>query len=257
MTTGQFDTDSAALAQRLELQHRLSEFDLNAWIFDRLEAEPGHHCLDIGCGRGEQSLPLAERVGPSGSVTSADLSRASLDALEAEAKALGLDGRIRTIHTSHDDLAADHSGGPYDRIVSSYALYYVQDAEPLLASIRSLLAPGGRFLFCGPVHENNLALRKLVVAAGGDPQVLEPTRSSTFMVDTAPAICRQLFGTVEIARFENPVRFREPEEAIQYWRSHNLYDARLESAFAAAVEEAFAGGEFVNVKHGMAVIARP
>ena len=258
MTTGQFDTDSAALAQRLELQHRLSSFDLNGWIFDLLEPRPGDRCLDLGCGRGEQTLPLAERVGPDGSIVSVDLSGASLDALVAAARDRGVAERIRTVRMALDGVATGLDGGPFDRIVSSYALYYVNDPRPLFDKISKLLAPGGRFLFCGPAHENNLEVRRLVVAAGGDKGLLGPTRSSSFMVETGPASCERLFGRVETFRFANPVRFREAEEVVSYWRSHNLYDHRLEEPFRAAVEQAFeTAGEFVNVKHGTAVVATP
>ena len=37
MTIGALDKDSGALAKRLELQHRLSTFRLNDWIFQHID----------------------------------------------------------------------------------------------------------------------------------------------------------------------------------------------------------------------------
>ena len=36
MKIGDFDTDSGALKNRIDLQEKLGSFDLNQWIFDKL-----------------------------------------------------------------------------------------------------------------------------------------------------------------------------------------------------------------------------
>jgi len=53
-------TDSSALQTRLGLQEKLSSFDLNAWIFSHFPYEPGQRWLDLGCGTGKQTVPLAQ-----------------------------------------------------------------------------------------------------------------------------------------------------------------------------------------------------
>src|SRR5690242_5427653 len=41
--------------------------------FDRIGLRPGFHCLDLGCGGGEVSFAMAQRVGPTGHVVGMDL----------------------------------------------------------------------------------------------------------------------------------------------------------------------------------------
>ena len=43
---------------------------------DRARVAPGENVLDVGCGCGQTTLQLAQRVGASGSVTGVDISRA-------------------------------------------------------------------------------------------------------------------------------------------------------------------------------------
>ena len=50
-------------------------------LVELIAPRPGERALDIGCGRGAVSLPLAEAVGPGGAVTAADLVPAMVEAL--------------------------------------------------------------------------------------------------------------------------------------------------------------------------------
>lgn len=250
MSIGALDTDSAALAKRLELQHRLSGFDLNEWIFSRVNPRPNERWLDLGCGRGEQSLLLARIVE---SVTSIDLSEKSLEALrEADPS-----GRITTIHTDLDKVATFIEGQEFDGVVGSYSLYYANDPVRLFRTIRSVLANNGRLFFCGPAHANNVELRTLSAEATGDRSYLDPTRPSTFMEEEAPTICTSLFGKVERFTFENPVRFTSADDLVDYWTSHNLYREAALPRFRDLAEQHFGqSSEFVNVKRGIGIKAQ-
>lgn len=56
-----------------------------------LSVEPGMTVLDLACGAGRYTLPLAERVGPSGRVIAVDLWAEGIDRLKTEAGAAGVD----------------------------------------------------------------------------------------------------------------------------------------------------------------------
>jgi SAM-dependent methyltransferase len=240
LTIGALDTDSAALATRLDLQHRLSSFDLNGWIFEQSKPKAGEHWLDLGCGRGEQSLPLS-RMGCA--VTAVDLSAESLAILRQA------DDRIETIHCGLDEI--DLEGRSFDGAVGSYSLYYANDPQRLFDVIARAST---RLFFCGPADDNNLELRCLSAEATGEP--IEPTRPSMFMEDVAPAICRQKFADVSIDRFENPVRFSTPDELVSYWTSHNLFREPVLPRFRDLAEQHFQrAGEFVNTKRGIGILA--
>ena len=246
MTIGALDTDSAALGRRLELQEKLSAFDLNEWIFSQLPPRPGQHWLDLGCGRGKQSIPLAKA---GCLVTSVDLSAESLSALRQSAENQDVGDRIRTVCSDLDSIS-ETLDGEFDRVIGSYSLYYAQDAAGLFGSIRSLLKPDGELFFCGPSRTNNRALRELISGVTGKHDSGEETAASRFMTD-AERICRRLFAHVEVATFTNDVTFPSADELLAYWRNHNLFSPDLEKPFAEAVAKA--GFPFVNQKTGIGI----
>ena len=57
---------SNLLKKRIEINHAYSSTDFDAWLLERLAVESGEHVLDVGCGTGAQSIPIAGLVGPSG-----------------------------------------------------------------------------------------------------------------------------------------------------------------------------------------------
>jgi ubiquinone/menaquinone biosynthesis C-methylase UbiE len=258
MGIGALDTDSLALARRLELQHRLSAFDLNAWIFSHIIVQPGQKWLDLGCGRGEQTLPLAQRIGAGGSVTSVDLSEESLAEVRREALNLGVGERVDTIHSNLDNVGEAVTDHGFDRAIASYSLYYASDADAVIASVARLLSGDGELFFCGPGFDNNMELRRLIAEARGEDSALRSTRPSLFMEEVAPTACRKYFASVETFTFDNPVTFHDVDDLMAYWRSHNLFDASFDARFGELAEQAFdrGGGRFVNRKRGVGILAK-
>lgn len=220
---GELDTDSEALKRRLDFQETLSAFDLNAWIFSLLPPQPGQSWLDLGCGRGKQTMPLLEA---GCSVTAVDLSAASLAAIPGHPK-------LTKVEASLDNLALDKH---FDRAVGSYSLYYANDPERLFKFLGQHV---GAIVFCGPGHDNNRELRELTGKTS-------PTEPAKFMEEIAPQVCSRHFSRVEAFRFENEVRFPTGEAVRDYWRSHNLFDPSFKNDFPDG---------FVNTKRGVAIVA--
>jgi len=251
---GRFDRDADALARRIESHERFGSRDLNAWIVQHLAPAPGHRVLDLGCGTGRQTIPLARIVGPTGSVVALDVSSTALAALEQEAVAQGLADRVRPVDVALDDLEPHFDREAFDRVVSSYALYYAEDAPTLFDAIGGVLRPGGVLFFCGPAADNNRELRKFLRAVGHDTADA-PTPAARFMED-APAWLDGRFSGVSRVAFENPLVFTDPADLLAYWRSHNLFDESLAPAVGAAAERHFRGSStFVTTKHAIGLRA--
>ncbi len=232
-------TDSAMLETRLELNQRLSDFDLNQWIFGHFPFESGQKWLDLGCGTGKQSIPLS-RGGCE--VVAVDASEESLAALKAAAP------DVRTILSDMDQFGAS-SAERFDRGVASYSLYYAKDHVRLFENLARLT---DAFFFCGPAHANNIELRRLVADLGGKP--VGPTFASSFMEETGPQLAREHFAQVDIFTFENEVVFPSADELYSYWSSHGSFDPSLDQRFREDAEKL--PMPFVNVKRGIGVAAR-
>jgi SAM-dependent methyltransferase len=254
---GAFDTNAAALARRIEAHARFGTCDFDSWALERFELAPGQRVLELGCGTGKQTLPVAEAVGASGHVVAVDASRDALTALSAAAKERSLTERITLRAARFDDLAPLQE--TFDRVISCYALYYALQPEPLLAAIEAALANGGVLFFCGPSQRNNAELRRFCAELPDRPDdVGEGTdRAIEFIERTGVNLARSMFSDVEECEFENPLRFDSPDALLTYWTSYNLYDPALEARFRAAAERHFANEPlFETVKRVRGVRAR-
>jgi ubiquinone/menaquinone biosynthesis C-methylase UbiE len=108
---------------------------------------PGDVCLDLGCGIGFFTIPMAKIVGPSGSVTAADLQPEMLAGVRRRAEKSGLLSRIRWHQVEASGL---HFEAAFDFALAFWMVHEVPDQESLLRQIGRALKPGGRFLLVEP-----------------------------------------------------------------------------------------------------------
>jgi len=255
MKIGQFDSDAAALKQRIQSNERYGSADLNSWIFAELDVHAGMSVLDLGCGTGKQALPLSRIVGEDGRVTAIDISDDALAELRRQAADAGVGERIDTHCIGLDDFAEMQVLPLFDRAVSSYSLYYARDPRAVLRKIHERLRPGGVMFVCGPARDNNAELIAFKAALNGQATP-EPSTPAKLMEDDLPVWAGDLFGEVTSSRFENRVVFDSATAVHDYWSSHNLYDPGLDDDFLAAAANHFRSSpEFHNVKRAIGVRA--
>jgi cyclopropane fatty-acyl-phospholipid synthase-like methyltransferase len=92
---------------------------LNALNLIGLSLDPEVKLADIGCGSGGQTLTLAQNL--NGHITAVDLFPEFLDELNEKSKKLGLEGKIKTLKASMDNLP--FMPGEFDVIWSEGAIY--------------------------------------------------------------------------------------------------------------------------------------
>ena len=128
--------------------------------------ESGVTAMDIGCGMGFFSLPLAELVGPGGRVICVDLQERMIGSLRRRASRAGLAERIETRVCSASSLGTQDLEGKVDFVLTYAMVHEVPDAAGLLTQIHDVLAPGGRLLIAEPRgHVSKEALEETVAAA--------------------------------------------------------------------------------------------
>lgn len=108
----------------------------------------GFHALDIGCGMGYFSVPLARLVGPAGRVTAIDVQSRMLAVLARRAGKSGTSGIIR-MHLAERGSLGNHEKA--DFILAFWMFHEIPDQGRCLSEIYSLLKPDGRFLLVEPV----------------------------------------------------------------------------------------------------------
>lgn len=132
-------------AQAYEAGWKESLADVQAELLRLADAKPGDHVLDVACGTGLVSLPLAEAVGSQGRVAATDISEKMVDRVKRAADARGL--------THFDAFRAEAEaldGVPdesFDLVTCALGLMYVPDAAEAMAEALRVLKPGGRAVF--------------------------------------------------------------------------------------------------------------
>ncbi len=101
---------------------------------------PGERVLDIGCGCGQTSLQLAERVGDAGQVVGLDISAVMLARARERAEASG------QTNTSfrNADAQTESFAGDFDVLFSRFGVMFFASPEAAFTNLRSALRPGGR-----------------------------------------------------------------------------------------------------------------
>lgn len=109
--------------------------------------KPGMTAMDIGCGPGFFSIPMADMVGPEGRVIAADMQEGMLDIVRGKIAGTPLADRI-VLHRCEQDRIG--FSGTVDFALAFYVVHEVPDAKRLFAEVAGFLKPGGCLLVVEP-----------------------------------------------------------------------------------------------------------
>lgn len=193
-----------------------------------LSAQPGERILDLGCGDGQ----LTERIAAAGaSVTAIDAS----PRMVAAARARG----IAAEEGSAESLP--YPDGSFDAVFSNAVLHWVRGQDEMMAGVRRVLRPGGRFVAEMGGHGNIAAIRvafAAVLARCGFPSLGDHGN----YYPTPEAYSRRLeqhgFAVQRILHFPRPTLL--PESGMAGWLNtfcRGALDALPELLRETAVEE--------------------
>jgi ubiquinone/menaquinone biosynthesis C-methylase UbiE len=125
--------------------------------------KPGMTVMDVGCGVGWFSIPMARMVGDHGKVIAVDLQPQMLDMLLRRAEKAGVAARIEMHRCERDRLGVD---AEVDFALVFAMLHEVPDQCRLLGEIRDCLKPGGKLLLAEPpIHVSGKAFANEVAIA--------------------------------------------------------------------------------------------
>ena len=102
-------------------------------VLEWLAAQPGERILDLGCGDGQLTLRL---VATGATVQGVDASAQMVAAARSRGVAV-------------EEAAAEslpYADSAFDAVFSNAALHWVRDQDAMLAQVRRVLKPGGRFV---------------------------------------------------------------------------------------------------------------
>jgi len=166
-----FATDAVVRRQRRVWSLRAASWDqhgsaglgkVTAAALEAAAVKPGEMVVDLGCGTGQLSLPLAES---GGRVLAVDVSPVMVSRLEQQASERGITS-LETVAVPIEDLRLP--AGSVDLIVSSYALHHLRDADKarLVSAAFGWLRPGGRLVVADMMFGRGASSRDREIIAG-------------------------------------------------------------------------------------------
>jgi len=124
-----------------------------ALLLAHLGLSGGESVLEIGCGTGALTLPLAEAVGEHGRIVAVDISEPMLGAARQKIAERGL--RNVTLHSGDAQVFA-FEPAVFDVATSRMGVMFFADPAVAFRNIKSALKPRGRLVFAcwAPIAEN-------------------------------------------------------------------------------------------------------
>ena len=124
----------------VELDNPFTQTNKASVIIQHLDLLPGMKVLDVGCGPGRLTIPIAEQVGSQGGVTAVDIQAGMLRRVQEKADAANLNN-IRFLQVGAGEGKLERS--QYERALLVTVLGEIPNREGALKEIFDALKPGG------------------------------------------------------------------------------------------------------------------
>jgi SAM-dependent methyltransferase len=188
-----------------------------ALLLGRLGLTGGERVLEIGCGTGALTLPLAAVVGEHGQVVAVDISEPMLGAARQK---IGERGLHNVTLLLGDAQVFELEPAAFDLATSRMGVMFFADPAAAFRNIGSALKPGGRLVFAcwGPLAENrhwlisyDVALRHL------GPPAPQPAHEPSPLAFANPDYIRGIlaaasFAEITVERAHPAIICGSPEE---------------------------------------------
>ncbi len=179
--------------------------------------------LDVGCGFGDSTLRIAERVGPTGSAVGVDCAANFIAEAEKEAKAAGVNNASFFVA----DVQQDDLRGPYDSAFARFGTMFFNLPGAAMRNVRRALRPGATFTMIvwrkredNPwLHEAELCVREIVPVVSHEQTDQVHCGPGPFSMAGADLVSSMLVGVgfdqVTFERFDTDICIgRDVDEAI-------------------------------------------
>lgn len=217
-----FEETTDDLAKRINIHEQFGSRDIDGWMLEVLDLQPGINILDIGCGAGKQCFSYFHYLKGNANITGTDVSRDLLAEAIAKNEQTGNTVKFQLLDFNLPFLMADNQ---YDLVSACFAIYYAQDIPWTLAEMHRVLKTGGRLFTTGPMPNNKQLFYEIIKEATGKD--IPPMPGSSRYESQIYKTMQDLFSKTEQHIFENPLTFQSVEPFMVYTRASMSEDRKL------------------------------
>jgi SAM-dependent methyltransferase len=231
---------------------------IRAWLRPATDAmltmagvRPGARVLDVAAGSGDQTLDIAQRVGPQGAVLAIDFSPAILALAQANAARAGC-ANVQTKVADAEVL--DLPEASFDAAVCRLGLMLLPDPLRALCAMQRALRPGGgacAMVFSVPQANPCVAMLMATALEHAGQQPRDPFQAGGLFSLGKPGALDQLFraagfGDVATTKLQAPFRLPSARAYLDFVRTSaspiqqivaGLDPARRQAAWTAMEEQ--------------------
>ncbi len=142
-----FGDDIARKKLHLDVSAQLSR-ERKRRVYQQMGVGPGSWVLDVGCGVGVDTIPLAQIVGPTGKVVGIDIDEATIAEAQRRAEEAGVSAW--TEHRVADAAHIPFDDDTFDACHSERLFMHLTNPDEILDEIIRVTKPGGRIVTIDP-----------------------------------------------------------------------------------------------------------
>lgn len=241
----EFQETTKDLAKRIDIHNKFGARDIDAWMLDLINLQPGSKILDVGCGSGKQCFSYYDRLNGNAAITGGDVSENLLQ--QARDEDARRHSGMKFVHLDFNK-PFEFAENEFDFVSCCFAIYYAEDVPFTIGEMHRITRPGGRLFTTGPMPENKKIFYDIIREATNKP--IPPMPGSSRYSSEFLATIKSLYHKVEVHIFENPLTFTSVEPYIEYTRASMSEDRKLWSSFFQS------SSDFENIIHSITEAAK-
>ncbi len=213
---------SQNLQNRLSLNKKLGSKDLTRWLFKRYKIKKNEFILELGCGVGNHVLKEAKIIKQKGLILATDYSKKSLGILKKKNNFDNI--KIKCVPMDEIFKYLTKKKIFFDKIISSYAIYYARDPLKVISNCSRFLKPTGYFLITAPCYPHTLTS-----FASHEKTLPKIARKYIdFSKKKLEPYLRKKKIKYKSFLFENKLRFKKVDDLLNFYRSTVFYNKKSE-----------------------------
>ena len=213
---------SKNLQNRLNINKKLGSNDLTKWLFKRYKIKKNDKILELGCGRGNHVIKESKIIGAKGFILGTDLSKKSLNFLKKKIFTKNI--KLKQLDLDKTSSYLSKNKFRFDKIISSYALYYAKNPIKVIQECSNYLKPNGYFLITAPCYPHTLIefadIQKILTN--------EVKKQINFSSQKLEKFLLKKKIKNKVFKFKNILKFRNKEDLLTFYRSTVFYDKNKE-----------------------------